>query len=80
MIQEEEIIVRNWKKRKLKLKTCQKLQSILDEQELSVQPAADTTKAVQICSWGIMHSPKPGNWPLQYISENKYKEIVGVPC
>ena len=65
---DEEIIVRKWKKGKLKLKTCQKLQHILDEQELSVQAAADRTKAVQVRSWGIMNSPKPENWPLQLAS------------
>ena len=47
---EEEIIVRNWKK-KLKLKNCQKLQTILDEQEFSVQSAPDRTKAVHV--WGL---------------------------
>ena len=42
IIQEEEIIVGNWKKGKLKTKN---LQLISDEPELSVQSAADRTKA-----------------------------------
>ena len=50
-----------------KLKIFQKLQPILDKQELSVQSAADRTKAVQVWNWGITYSPKPGNWPLQYM-------------
>ena len=66
---EEENIVRNWKKRKLKTKRLLKI-IILDESEPSVQ-SADRTKAVHVWSWGSMYSPKPGNWQ-QLGSENKY--------
>ena len=47
----------------LTLKTFQKLQPVLDEQEPSVQSAIGRTKAVQVWSWGIKYSP--GNWPLR---------------
>ena len=62
---EEDVIVGNW--RKGKLKTCQKLQPISDEQERSVLSAAYRTKAVQVWSWGNRYSPKPGNWPSQHL-------------
>ena len=48
-----------------------KLEPTLDEQEPSVQSAADRIKAVEIWSWGITYSPKPGNWLLPASSENK---------
>ena len=47
------------KKESWKVKTCQKLQPTLDEQELSVQSAAGRIKAKQVWSWGITYSPKP---------------------
>ena len=71
IIQEEEIIARNWKKGKLKTKNLSKIKLILDEQEFSVQSAA--AKAVQGWSWEITYSPKPGNWPLQYLKVNTRK-------
>ena len=45
------------KKESQKLKACQKLQPILDEQELSVQSAANRSKVLQVWSWGITYSP-----------------------
>ena len=50
LYRKRKLLFENEKKEKLKLKTCQKLQHILDEQELSVQAAADRTKAVQVRS------------------------------
>ena len=66
---EEEIILRNWKKkRKFKTKKLSKT-TILDEQEPSAQ-SVDRTKAVLVWSWGIKYSPKSGNWPSQHLKIN----------
>ena len=64
----KEIIVRNWKKGKLKIKTLTKI-TLLDEQEPSVQ-STGRTKAVQVWSRGNLFS-KPGNWKT-FMSEHKY--------
>ena len=67
----EEIIVRNWKKGKLKTKKLSK-NTILDEQGPSVQ-SVDRTKAVQAWSWGNVFTK---TWKLiiaaSSISESKY--------
>ena len=80
IIQEEEIIVRNWKKRKVKNQKLVKNYNLyLDEQELSVQSVAQTEP--KQCKSAVEELRIPQNLGTGIaISENKYKEIVGVVC
>ena len=110
IIQEEEIIVRNWKKGKLKTKNLSKittyirwtraLSTISSRQKqssaslklrnyiftktwkLTIAISENKFKEImwrfyEVWSWGITYSPKPGNWPLQYLKINARKLCRG---
>ena len=76
---EQGIIVRNWKKVKVKIEKLSKI-TILDEQEPSVQ-SADRTKAAQVWGWGNTFIKTRKLAIATSLSENKYGCHAGEnPC
>ena len=79
VIQEEEIIVWNWKKGKLKTKNLSKITTYIRwTRALSTISSRQNQSSASLKLRNYVFTK---TWKLAIaISENKYKEIVGVPC
>ena len=80
IIQEEEVIIQNWKKGKLETKNLSKITTYIRwKRALSTISSRQNQSSASLRLRNYVFT-KTWKLVIGIVSENKYKEIVGVPC